>query len=134
MISRVTVLTNPMSGHGNAPHASERAVARFQNLGIDVVQIVGRDAAHARELVDDALNHGTDALVVVGGDGVIRLALQALARGDVPLGIVPAGTGNDVARAIGLPLADPDAAAALALRGLLGGSGNAAAPDGPAPG
>ena len=67
----VTVLTNPMSGHGNAPHASERAVARFQELGIDVVQIVGRDAAHARELVDEALARGTDAFVVVGGDGVI---------------------------------------------------------------
>ena len=52
----VTLLTNPMSGHGNAPHASERAVAQFQKLGIDVVQIVGRDAAHARELVDEALN------------------------------------------------------------------------------
>lgn len=108
--ARVTVLTNPMSGHGNAPHAAEKAVARFQQLGIDVVEIVGRDAAHARQLVDEALALGTDALVVVGGDGVIRLALQALARGDVPLGIVPAGTGNDHAREYGIPVGDPAAA------------------------
>ena len=93
--ARVTVLTNPMSGHGNAPHAAEKAVARFQHLGIDVVEIVGRDAAHARQLVDEALALGTDALVVVGGDGVIRLALQALARTEIPLGIIAAGTGND---------------------------------------
>ena len=110
MISHVTVLTNPMSGHGNAPHAAERAVARFQALGIDVTGIVGRDAAHARELVDDALGRDTDALVVVGGDGVIRLALQALAHKDIPLGIVPAGTGNDHAREYRLPMADPVAA------------------------
>jgi diacylglycerol kinase (ATP) len=110
MISHVTVLTNPMSGHGNAPHAAERAVARFQELGIDVAGIVGRDAAHARELVDEALTRETDALVVVGGDGVIRLALQALARTDIPLGIVPAGTGNDHAREYHLPTADPVAA------------------------
>ena len=71
-VSRVTVLTNPMAGHGNAPHAAERAVARFQELGIDVVQLVGRDARHARELIDGAIGEGTDALVVVGGDGVIR--------------------------------------------------------------
>ena len=108
--ARVTVLTNPMSGHGNAPHAAEKAVARFQQLGIDVTEIVGRDAAHARQLVDEALALGTDALVVVGGDGVIRLALQALARGDVPLGIVPAGTGNDHAREYGIPVGDPAAA------------------------
>lgn len=110
MIRRVTLLTNPMAGHGNAPHAAEKAVARFQQLGIDVVQIVGRDATHARQLVDGAVSAGTDALVVVGGDGVIRLALQSLARTDIPLGIVPAGTGNDHAREYGLPVGDPEAA------------------------
>ncbi len=109
-MARVTVLTNPMAGHGNAPHAAESAVARFQQLGIDVVEIVGRDAAHARQLVDEAVAEGTDALVVVGGDGVIRLALQSLAGKDTPLGIVPAGTGNDHAREYRLPTADPAAA------------------------
>ena len=108
--SRVTVLTNPMAGHGNAPHAAERAVARFQELGIDVVAIVGKDAANARELAQRAVDEGTDAFVVVGGDGVIRLALQVLARSDIPLGIVPAGTGNDHAREYTLPTADPAAA------------------------
>ncbi|OBF52228.1 diacylglycerol kinase [Mycolicibacterium monacense] len=110
-IGHVTVLTNPLSGHGNAPHATERAVARFQRRGVDVTAIVGTDAAHARRLVDEALAGGTDALVVVGGDGVISLALQALAHGDVPLGIVPAGTGNDHAREYRLPTGDPEAAA-----------------------
>ena len=75
-----------------------------------MIEIVGRDAAHARELVDEAVSRGTDALVVVGGDGVIRLALQALARSDIPLGIVPAGTGNDHAREYRLPTGDPAAA------------------------
>lgn len=110
-MNRVTVLTNPLSGHGNAPHAAERAVAQLQRRSIDVCAIVGTDAAHARRLVDEALDRGTDALVVVGGDGVISLALQALATGDVPLGIVPAGTGNDHAREYGLPTGDPEAAA-----------------------
>lgn len=109
-ITRVTVLTNPMAGHGNAPHAAERAVARFQELGIEVVGIVGRDAANARELAAQAVAEGTDAFVVVGGDGVIRLALQVLARSDIPLGIVPAGTGNDHAREYNLPTVDPVAA------------------------
>jgi len=110
MISHVTVLTNPKSGHGNAPHAGEKAVARFQERGINVTGIIGRDAAHARELVDEALTRETDALVVVGGDGVIRLALQAVARTGIPLGIVPAGTGNDHAREYRLPTNDPVAA------------------------
>lgn len=116
-IGRVTLLTNPMSGHGNAPHAAERAIARFQERGVDVCEIVGRDAEHARRLVDEALDQGTDALVVAGGDGVISLAIQALARGDVPLGIVPAGTGNDHAREYGLPTGDPEAAADIVVDG-----------------
>lgn len=116
-MNRVTVLTNPLSGHGNAPHAAERAVAQFQRRGVDVCAIVGTDAAHARRLVDDALEAGTDALVVVGGDGVISLALQALATGDVPLGIVPAGTGNDHAREYRLPTGDPEAAADIVVAG-----------------
>lgn len=111
MTGRVTVLTNPMSGHGNAPHAAERAVVRLQQRGVDVTAIVGRDARHARELVREHLDRGTDALVAVGGDGVIGLALQELAGTDVPLGIVPAGTGNDHAREYRIPTGDPEAAA-----------------------
>lgn len=116
-IGRVTVLTNPMSGHGNAPHAAERAIARFQDRGVDVCEIVGTDADHARRLLDEALEGGTDALVVCGGDGVITLALQSLALGDVPLGIIPAGTGNDHAREYKLPRNDPEAAADVVADG-----------------
>ena len=115
-ISRVTLLTNPASGHGNAPHAAERAVAQFQKRGVDVVEIVGTDAEHARRLIDEAVAVGADALVIAGGDGVISLALQALARSDIPLGIIPAGTGNDHAREYGLPR-DPVAAADIVADG-----------------
>ena len=116
-IGSVTVLTNPASGHGNAPHATERAIARFQQRGVDVIEIVGSDAEHARRLVDDALDCGTDALVVAGGDGIISVALQALALGDVPLGVIPAGTGNDHAREYRLPTGDPEAAADVVADG-----------------
>ncbi|MCH9720888.1 MAG: diacylglycerol kinase [Actinomycetia bacterium] len=116
-VSRVTVLTNPMAGHGNAPHAAEKAVARFQELGIDVVEIVGRDPDHARELMERAVQDGTDAVVVAGGDGVIRLALQVLARSGIPLGIVPAGTGNDHAREYAIPVGDPASAADVIAAG-----------------
>jgi diacylglycerol kinase (ATP) len=117
VIGAVTVLTNPASGHGNAPHAAERAIARLQSRGVDAVEVVGRDAGHARQLLRAALDRGTDALVVVGGDGVISLALQELAGGEVPLGIIPAGTGNDHARAFGVPTDDPEAAADVVVDG-----------------
>ncbi len=110
-IGHVTMLTNPASGHGNAPHAGEKAVERLQQRGVDVVAIVGSDAEHSRRLLQAEVEKGTDALVVVGGDGVISDALQALACTGIPLGIIPAGTGNDHAREFGLPTKDPAAAA-----------------------
>lgn len=114
---RITMLTNPASGHGSAPHAAERAVTQLHKRGVDVVAIAGTDAEHARRLVDGALERGMDALVVVGGDGIISLALQVLAQTDVPLAIIPAGTGNDHAREFGIPAKDPEAAADVVVDG-----------------
>ncbi|MCB0949684.1 MAG: diacylglycerol kinase [Mycobacterium sp.] len=117
--ARVTVLTNPASGHGSAPHAAERAIAQLHRRGVDVVAIAGSDAAHARRLVDGALERGMDALVVVGGDGIISLALQVLAQTETPLAIIPAGTGNDHAREFGIPAKDPEAAADVVVDGVI---------------
>ncbi|MDT5012570.1 MAG: diacylglycerol kinase [Mycobacterium sp.] len=116
---RITMLTNPMSGHGSAPHAAERAVTQLHRRGVDVVAIAGTDAEHARRLVDGALERGMDALVVVGGDGIISLALQVLAQTDVPLAIIPAGTGNDHAREFGIPTTNPEAAADVVVDGAM---------------
>ena len=118
-LQRVTVLTNPASGHGSAPHAAERSVTQLNKRGIDVVAIAGTDAAHARRLVEGALERGMDALVVVGGDGIVSLALQVLAQTDVPLAIIPSGTGNDHAREFGLPTRSPEAAADVVVDGTV---------------
>lgn len=116
-VGKVTMLTNPLSGHGAAIDAAQRAIARFHKRGVEVVEIIGDGAEDARFLVAAALEKGTDAVVVTGGDGVISNALQVLAQTDVPLGVVPAGTGNDHAREFGIPTKDPEAAADVVADG-----------------
>src|ERR1700733_645600 len=116
-IAKVTVLTNPASGHGTAIRAAQIAIARLQHKGIEVVEIIGDDADDARHLAGAALERGTDALVVTGGDGVVSNALQVLAGSGIPLGIIPAGTGNDHAREFGIPTRDPEAAADIIIDG-----------------
>jgi diacylglycerol kinase (ATP) len=116
-ISRVTALTNPVSGHGMALRAAQIAIARLQHRGIEVVEIIGDDAEDARYLTGAAVEKGTDALMVTGGDGVVSNALQVLAGTDIPLGIIPAGTGNDHAREFGIPTKDPEAAADIVVDG-----------------
>ena len=116
-IGKVTALTNPASGHGAALRAAQIAIARLQHRGIEVGEIIGDDAQDARYLAGAAVERGTDALMVTGGDGVVSNALQVLAGTDVPLGIIPAGTGNDHAREFGIPTKDPEAAADIVVDG-----------------
>ncbi|CKO46386.1 diacylglycerol kinase [Mycobacterium tuberculosis] len=116
-IGKVTALTNPLSGHGAAVKAAHGAIARLKHRGVDVVEIVGGGAHDARHLLAAAVAKGTDAVMVTGGDGVVSNALQVLAGTDIPLGIIPAGTGNDHAREFGLPTKNPKAAADIVVDG-----------------
>ncbi len=113
----VMVLTNPAAGGGHAEKAARRATARLREHGVEVLNTAGADPEDAVRLAREAVGRGVDALVTAGGDGMISLALQALAGTGTPLGIVPAGTGNDHARAYGLPLGDPEAAADVIAAG-----------------
>lgn len=103
-LQRVALLTNPHAGKGRAGLAAEIAHDRFADHGIDVLTIQGADPEGARELAGQMVaDPEVDALVVCGGDGLINLALQEQAGSGVPLGIIPAGTGNDHAREYGIP-------------------------------
>jgi diacylglycerol kinase (ATP) len=107
----IALLTNPTSGKGRGTRTAAVVVRRLREAGFTVRDLVGRDAAEARDLADKCVADGVESLVVVGGDGMVHLAVQALAGGSTRLGIVPAGTGNDVARYLGIPRADPQRAA-----------------------
>jgi diacylglycerol kinase (ATP) len=113
----IALVVNPTSGKGRGAAARAAVEERLRSRGAHVRTIVGNDAAHARELSAGAVAEGVDALVALGGDGMVHLALQAVAGTETPLGIVPAGTGNDLAWSLGLPQRDPLAAADVVLAG-----------------
>ncbi len=114
---RVAMLINPRAGRGRAAAAAVTAADRLTRAGVVVEQIIGADAAGSAARARAALDTGPDALVVVGGDGAVHQGLQLLRGRDIPLGIVPAGTGDDHARAYGLPRGDAAAAADVVLGG-----------------
>jgi diacylglycerol kinase (ATP) len=107
----IALLTNPTSGKGRGTRIAAVAVRRLREAGFAVRDLAGRDAAEARDLAHKCVADGVESLVVVGGDGMVHLAVQALAGGSTRLGIVPTGAGNDVARSLGIPRADPQRAA-----------------------
>lgn len=107
MTRRIALLVNPTAGKGRGARLLEPVTAYLRDEGIHVDVVVGRDADEAFDQARDRVAGGVDGLVAVGGDGLLNLALQVVAGTEVSLGIVPAGTGNDIARALGVPLRDP---------------------------
>ena len=95
---------------------------RLRGAGLSVRDLSGQDADEALDLARAAVADGVEALVVLGGDGMVHLGVQAVAETGTPLGIIPAGTGNDVARYFDLPRKDPVAAADAVIGGPPGRS------------
>ena len=110
-LGEIALLTNPTAGGGRGARYRDVALRRLRDSGLVVRNIAGRDADEAADLARASVADGVEALVVCGGDGLVHLAVQALAETGIPLGIIPAGTGNDVARYLDLPRRDPVAAA-----------------------
>jgi diacylglycerol kinase family enzyme len=99
------IIINPISG-GAGPRAA-RDRARLAQAVVDAhgdpVEVLTTEAVgHARELAASAVRRGARLVLGWGGDGTINEIASVLAFGDVPLGIVPAGSGNGLARELGI--------------------------------
>lgn len=97
------LIANPAAGGGRGRRIAEAAAQRLQRAGHPADLRLTQAPGHALELARQAVQEGCDRLVVCGGDGTIREVLPALARTQVPLGLLPFGTANDLARALGVP-------------------------------
>lgn len=116
----LTLIVNPSAGHGRArkylPRVCTELLTALPESHLRVHQTTSYAEARLRTIaaVDAArpIVPGVrpDAVVVMGGDGMMSLGINACAGTDVPLGCIPAGTGNDFCRGIGMP-GNPVAAA-----------------------
>ncbi|AKU18848.1 diacylglycerol kinase [Luteipulveratus mongoliensis] len=114
---RLAVLTNPNAGHGKGKSAAAPVLDLLERRGVEVEHVTGTSREDAAAKILTAAQNGPDAILSVGGDGTHGVALQAAVATGVPLAIVPAGTGNDLARVIDLPLKSVEQAVEVALTG-----------------
>ncbi|WP_248963137.1 diacylglycerol/lipid kinase family protein [Sphaerisporangium perillae] len=119
MAGELVLLVNPAARGGRTLRLLDPVVRRLREGDRPVSVIVGTSAQDALERACTAVAEGPEALVAFGGDGLVHLAVQAVAGTDVPLGIIPAGTGNDFAGALGIPRRDPLAAADIVVTGKI---------------
>ncbi len=107
---RIVVAINPNASFGRGREVGPAVVTTLRGLGHEVTSLIEPDFAQLLDATRAAVAEKPDALVVVGGDGMINLGVQALEGSRVPLGLVPSGTGNDMARGLGIPVDDTESA------------------------
>ncbi|WP_307806966.1 diacylglycerol kinase family protein [Naasia sp. SYSU D00057] len=116
---RLVVAINPSASFGRGRDAGALVVGSLRAAGHEVTGLLRPSLAELDTAVRQELaGRRPDALVVVGGDGMVHFGARHVAGTDRALGIVPSGTGNDLARGLGLPLGDPDAAVRVLLEAL----------------
>lgn len=94
---------NPLSGRGHARKRALVAKKRFTELGIPVKLVEGQTLVDFRQQFLQDLSHETvSGVVAFGGDGFIHEIIQHIVPREIPLGVIPCGTGNDFARSIGV--------------------------------
>ena len=100
-MSEVSLLVNPFAGQGLKHSTLEQAVRTFKQKGVNPEILIPETIEDSRRFIESvASNHGR--LIVYGGDGLVNQAIETLSGTSSVLGILPAGTGNDAARALGL--------------------------------
>ncbi len=105
MFERVKLIYNPKAGLIRNELWMRRIIDRFWKKApfhYEFQNIEYRD--HAVEIASSAERDGFDAVVAVGGDGTVNASARGLLHSEVPLGIIPVGSGNGLARGLGIPL------------------------------
>ncbi|MGC9317803.1 MAG: diacylglycerol/lipid kinase family protein [Armatimonadota bacterium] len=113
---RVMLIVNPRAGRSSGGDAAASAEKQLRRGGWEVTTQPTQRPGDAERLARRAVGEGFDAVFGCGGDGTLSQVLAGLLDSGIPGGVIPAGTGNDFCRTIGLSR-DPGVAAQQTLRG-----------------
>lgn len=107
MAHLIGIIINPSSGRGKGAARGEQVLRTLAARGQEFLNLSGASMDEANANARHAINDGKiDGLIVVGGDGIAHLGVNIACDTGITLGIIAAGTGNDLARSIGMPEGD----------------------------
>jgi len=112
---RALLIYNRASGRNRARRVSlvENVLSILQTAGVEASAVESQGPGRAGEQARGAIATGFDTLIACGGDGTIHDVLQGMANTEAALGVIPLGTGNILARNLGLPIDPLQAASSL---------------------
>ena len=111
--NKVYFIVNKYSGTGFNPQMEEVVGQVCRGHGVDHILRYTQGPAHATALASEAIALGFNRIVAVGGDGTVNEVAQALVHTRAKMGIVPKGSGNGLARHLGIPAKFTDALTCL---------------------
>lgn len=100
MSHRALLLMNRHARQGNKGLAG--AIEQLQTLGLELIEEPTEDPRHLPEIIRRYQNQ-VDLVIIGGGDGTLNAAVDGIVDTQLPLGILPLGTANDLARTLGIP-------------------------------
>jgi len=105
------LVINPVAGQGKGASVGTHVAGYLNSRGIKYEIIIGRNGIDQADSLQRFLDRNPDCsgVIAVGGDGLLHLVLQKITPAQVPLAVIPAGTGNDFVRTLGWSLEDVDA-------------------------
>ena len=112
-MKKALAIINPISGTGSKKSLPELLGRAYSDLPYELFLTYTKEAGHGYELARRAASEGYDHVIAVGGDGTVNEVARALSHTDTALGIIPKGSGNGLARAIGLSMSAEKAIATL---------------------
>lgn len=100
----IGVVVNPKANRGKGKQSGEQVFAELEKRGIKAIDLSGPDANAAQQKAELAISEQRlSGIVAVGGDGTAQLGVNLCVPNQIPLGLIPAGSGNDQARELGIP-------------------------------
>lgn len=101
---KILVIINPISGTSSKVSIPSKLQEAFQDREKELFITYTKQAGHATHLVQEAHSLGFSSIIAVGGDGTINEIAAAMAETTMTLGIIPMGSGNGLARSLGISM------------------------------
>lgn len=116
-MKKILFIINPVSGGGRAKHLVSTIKESIEKTDIEYNIALTAKPKDATNITKEGIEKGYTTLVAVGGDGTVNeVAMGILESGSGTLGIIPSGTGNDLARTLDIPF-EPKKAIDILING-----------------
>jgi diacylglycerol kinase (ATP) len=116
-VIQAKLIANPGAGKlEESPKQLELAARYLQEHGIEVNVALAKPKEEATPLAKQAVKDGYDMVIAMGGDGTLEAVLRGMVGRKTPMGIIPTGTQNNIAKSLGIPTDMEEACALIASR------------------